>query len=50
MGMKYEIYAFNYPYKGYDINKKTKFFIVAAFWFYVFSVKYDGVDITKRKF
>ena len=48
MGMKYMIYAFNYPYTGYDISKQTKFFIIAALWFVLFSIKYDGVDIKKE--
>ena len=48
MGMKYMIYAFKYPYTGHDISKQTRFFIVAVFWFMLFSIKYDGVDITKR--
>lgn len=42
--MKYMIYAFNYPYTGYDISKQT----IAALWFMLFSIKYDGVDIQKR--
>lgn len=49
MGMKYMLSAFNYPYQGADVNKQTKFFIVAAFWFAMLSIKYDGVDIQKRK-
>ena len=49
MGMKYMINAFNYPYRGYEKCKQTKFFIMAAFWFAVLSIKYDGVDIQKRK-
>lgn len=50
MVMKYMLSAFNYPYQGTDlINKQTKFFIVAAFWFAILSIKYDGVDIQKRK-
>ena len=50
MGMKYMINAFNYPYyRGYEKCKQTKFFIIAAFWFAVLSIKYDGVDIQKRK-
>ena len=48
MGMKYMIYAFNYPYTGYDMSKQTRFFIIAIFWFMLFSIKYDGVDIQKR--
>lgn len=49
MGMKYMIYAFNYyPYIGYDTSKQTRFLIVAVFWFILFSIKYDGVDIQKR--
>ena len=49
MGMKYMINAFNYPYQGYEKCKQTKFFIIAVFWFSVLSIKYDGVDIQKRK-
>lgn len=47
--MKYMINAFNYPYQGYEKCKQTKYFVVAAFWFAVLSIKYDGVDIQKRK-
>ena len=50
MGMKYMINAFNYPYyRGYEKCKQTKFLIIATFWFAVLSIKYDGVDIQKRK-
>ena len=49
MGLKYMINAFNYPCKGYEENKQTRYFIVAVFWFAVLSIKYDGVDIQKRK-
>lgn len=42
------IYAFDYPYTGYDISKQTKFIIIAVFWFVLFSIKYNGVDIQKR--
>ena len=48
MGMKYMINAFNYPYRGCEKCKQTKFFIIAAFWFAVLSIKYDGVDIQKE--
>ena len=27
---------------------QTNFFIIAALWFMLFSIKYDGVDIQKR--
>ena len=36
-------------YRGCEKCKQTKFFIIAAFWFAVLSIKYDGVDIQKRK-
>ena len=49
MGMKYMINAFNYPYQGYEKCKQTKIFIIAVFWFTILSIKYDGVDIQKRK-
>lgn len=49
MGMKYMIYAFNYPYAGYNVSKQTRFFIISVFWFMLLSIKYDGVDIQKRK-
>lgn len=49
MGMKYMLSAFNYPFKGYsEVVKQTRYFIVCAFWFLVFSIKYDGVDIQMR--
>lgn len=49
MGMKYEINGFNYPHRGYNGCKQTRFFIIAVLWFMIFSVKYDGVDIHKRR-
>ena len=48
MGMKYMIYAFNYTHMEYDASKQTRFLIVSVFWFILFSIKYDGVDIQKR--
>ena len=50
MGMKYIIDAFDYPWQGViEDQRQTNSWIVAAYWFAVFSVKYDGVNITKRK-
>ena len=49
MGMKYMLYGYNYPYKGYENSKYTNFLIVALFWFIVFSIKYEGSDISIRK-
>jgi hypothetical protein len=48
MGMKYMIYGFNYPYRYYEASRQTRYIIVAIFWFIVYSLKYDGVDINKR--
>ena len=48
MGMKYMIYGFNYPYKGYVASQQTRYIIIAIFWFITYSLKYDGVDIYKR--
>jgi hypothetical protein len=46
--MKYMLSAFNYPYRGADTSKQTRFLIVALFWFVVLSLEYDGVDFSKR--
>ncbi len=48
MGMKYTIYGFNYPYKGYEASRQTRFIPIAIFWFIVYSFKYDGADVNKR--
>lgn len=49
MGKKYSIYAFDYPYKGYyKCWKNTSFFIVAVCYFFIWSVKYFGVNLEKR--
>ena len=44
----HSISAFNYPYKGIEANRVTGSWIVCIFWFIVFSIKYDGVDVAKR--
>lgn len=50
MGKKYRIDAFKYPYCGYsEVSKHTNWFIIAVFYFAVYSIKYDGVDIYKRR-
>ena len=49
MGVKYMLEAFNYPYLGNAVCKQTRFFSIALIWFIVYSIKYDGVDIRKRK-
>jgi hypothetical protein len=49
MGMKYIIDAFNYPWKGViEAQHQTRYWVVAAIWFAYYSIKYDGVNITKR--
>lgn len=48
MGMKYIIYGFNYPYRGYKVSRQTRFMPIAIWWFIVYSLKYDGVDVNKR--
>jgi hypothetical protein len=49
MGMKYIIDAFNYPWKGaIEAQHQTRYWVVAAIWFAYYSIKYDGVNITKR--
>lgn len=48
MGMKYIINAFDYPYQGIEVERQTKWFIVAISFFCLFSFKYDGVDLQKR--
>jgi hypothetical protein len=49
MGTKYMINAFNYPYEGYEKGKQCRFLITCLFWFIVLSIKYDGVNLEKRK-
>jgi hypothetical protein len=50
MGWRYMIDGFDYPYKGYRENcKHTTSFIVALFWFVVYTSRYDGVNFTKRR-
>ena len=50
MGMKYIIDGFNYPWIGIiEAQRQTQFWFIAAFWFAVYSIKYDGVNITKRQ-
>jgi hypothetical protein len=50
MGMKYIIDGFNYPWRGIiEAQRQTQFWFIAAFWFAVYSIKYDGVNITKRQ-
>ncbi|WMI81829.1 hypothetical protein [Anaerotignum sp. MB30-C6] len=49
MGMKYIVNAFNYPYGLIDKQKRTGWLIVAVAYFVVFSLKYDGVDVSKRR-
>lgn len=48
MGQKYAIYAFNYPYQGYEKTKQTKWLLVALAYVVVWSIQYDGVDVNKR--
>lgn len=49
MGMKYMLYAFNYPKSiGYEEEKQTRYLIVCIFWFIILSVLYDGVTVEKR--
>lgn len=49
MGLKYAIHGFNYPYTGYyEASRQTRFMVIAIFWFIIFSLKYNGVDIYKR--
>lgn len=52
MGMKYMVQALKYdrgPGPLYDACKQTRFMLVAVFWFVIFSIKYDGVDLQLRK-
>lgn len=49
MGMKYIIDGFNYPYRGIEAQRQTSYWLIAAFWFAVYSIQFDGVNITKRK-
>ena len=50
MGMKYIIDGFNYPWCGIiEAQRQTQFWFIAAFWFAVYSIKYDGVNITNRQ-
>ena len=50
MGMKYSVYGYNYPKMVNLTNfKQTNFLVIALFWTIVYSVKYDAVDLAKRK-
>lgn len=50
MGRKYILNAFDYPFEGYYIaTQQCDTLIGCLFWFVVFSIKYDGVDVAKRK-
>lgn len=50
MYMKYLVDACNYPMgKTPWHEKSTRWFIVAVFWFAVYSIKYDGANLIKRK-
>ena len=48
MGMKYEISAFNYPYRGAEKYKQTAWLLVAIIYVIMWSMTYDGVDMRKR--
>lgn len=48
MGQKYMIYGFNYGDK-FKHMRQTDWLIVAMFWSLVYGIKYDGVDISKRR-
>lgn len=48
MGSKYEVSAFNYPYKGAERYKQTRWLIIAIMYVIAWSLKYDGVDLHKR--
>lgn len=50
MGKKYIVVAFEYPFPGYYKQKKlTNSFVVALFYFLVYSKKYFVVDLQRRK-
>lgn len=49
IGSKYRISGFNYGAIGIPDTRETNLWIAAAFWFAMFSFKYDGVDIVVRK-
>lgn len=50
MGKKYIINARNYPYfENPAVVKQTNFIIIAIFWFIIYSIKYNAVDIAMRK-
>lgn len=48
MGRKYMIDAFNYPYGGAEAQKQCGTLISCMFWIAVLSIKFDGVNLTKR--
>ena len=49
MGKKYTINAFNYHYMGVEAQCKTNCGFIAIICFMFYSIKYDGVDIAKRR-
>lgn len=49
MGKKYIINAFNYPYAGVETQYQTNCWFTAIICFMFYSIKYDGVDIAKRR-
>nr|DAW96142.1 MAG TPA: hypothetical protein [Bacteriophage sp.] len=49
MGFKYRIDGFHYPFLYVENEKQTSWLIVCVFWFIIFSVIYDGVDVQVRK-
>lgn len=48
MGAKYMIYAFTYPFVGYERLKQTRWFIVALIYLIFYKAKYNGV-VLKRE-
>lgn len=50
MGLKYIVSGFNYPAgKTPSYEKQSRWFVVVIFWLAVFSIKYDGVNLCKRR-
>lgn len=48
MGTKYMVDAFNYPYRGIEIQKQCHTIVGCLFWLIVLSIQYDGVNVQKR--
>jgi hypothetical protein len=49
MEKKYYLSAYKAPYKGYYTSKNLNCFLLVILYFISYSIKYDGVDLSKRR-